>query len=424
MSQSSKIFLFLNIFSVIRASHLETIHFTNSANKILKANNFTTYKVDVPNGEPITIIEANVPLIDKKIKFDDVKSAQYPKRNTQFLSNEKINKPVMDLETSLSMTVTPHNYNEYENFAASAISEEESAKNDFTKFSPHHNGNTMKTVYSPELLQKFLKDYANKFYNAATSIASAERISFEKDKYFDPQEQTNINEDDGNRRFSSAENDDKSEELEDVQQRKNYRPGNHPYNKNSGWVTLDAVPWSKSKVSRWQSNQKPQNNYNNNRPYRPPSSSAYDYNFDESNNDSDDFYIPKPSRPTYHNNQFYNNRPQAQESHSWHTSQQFHSSHGSNFERPNRPSDIITDNRPSNFPIEENYQHHQSNKPQHNNYAFSKPYNRPSSYESSNDYSFSNQGNNHYSFKDGPHPNTYPQNGKCFFSQPLKFHCN
>lgn len=428
MSQSSKIFLLLNIFSVIRASRLETVHFTNSANKILKANNFTTYKVDVPNGEPITIIEANVPLIDKKIKFDDVEPSQYPKRHNQFHDNDSSNrkyhnKPVMDLETSLSMTVTPNNYHdEYENSAASANGEEESVKNDYSNLSPeqlHNNDrNTMKTVYSPELLQKFLKDYANKVHMATSSTASTENFNVEKDKYVESQEQTSVDDDDGNRRVSNVENEDKSEELEDVQQRKNYRPGNHPYNKNSGWVTLDAVPWSKSKVSRWQSSQKPQNNYNN-RPYRPPSSSAYDYDYNGSSNDNnDDYYAPKPSRPTYHNNQFYNNRPQSQESHSWHTSQQFHSS--SHNDRPNhnsnRPSEIniITDNRPSNFPShnEDHYHNQQSHQQPQHNYAFSKPYNRPSSYGSSNDYSYNNHGNHYNSFKDGPHPQTYPQNGE------------
>lgn len=76
--------LFLNLLSVFKAD-LETVHFTNcrlnlikcenssnlifnfgtAPHKILKANNFTTYKVEVPNGDPITIIEANTALINK-----------------------------------------------------------------------------------------------------------------------------------------------------------------------------------------------------------------------------------------------------------------------------------------------------------------------------------------------------------------------
>jgi hypothetical protein len=178
-----KLFMFINLLSVIQVSLLETIHFTNSANKILKANNYTTYKVDVPNGEPITIIEASMPLIDKKIKFDDAESAQYPIKPNQYHlhndnngDNRKYNKPVMELETSLSMTVTPNNnYNdEYEN---TAVDGEESVKNDYSNLSPeqqYYDGkkNTMKTVYSPELLQKFLKDYANKIHMATSSTSS------------------------------------------------------------------------------------------------------------------------------------------------------------------------------------------------------------------------------------------------------------
>lgn len=180
-----KFVLFINLLSIIRASQLETIHFTNSAKKILKANNFTTYKVDVPNGDPITIIEANMPLYDKKIKFGDLEPAQYSIKHNQYHdnddSNRKYNKPVMDLETSLSMTVTPNNYNdEYENSAALG---EESVKNDYNNLSPeqHHQfQNTRKTVYSPELLQKFLKDYANKIQMATvTSLSTSSTASHE-----------------------------------------------------------------------------------------------------------------------------------------------------------------------------------------------------------------------------------------------------
>lgn len=181
-SSRGKFVLFINLLSMIQASQLETIHFTNSAKKILKANNFTTYKVDVPNGEPITIIEANMPLYDKKIKYGDLEPAQYSIKHNQYHdnddSNRKFNKPVMDLETSLSMTVTPNNYNdEYENAAALG---EESVKNNYNNLSPEQQQfqNTRKTVYSPELLQKFLKDYANKIQmaTATSSTASHEHL--------------------------------------------------------------------------------------------------------------------------------------------------------------------------------------------------------------------------------------------------------
>lgn len=184
-------------------------------------------------------------------------------------------------------------------------------------------------------------------------------------------------------------------------------------------MTLDAVPWSKSKVSKWQSKNKNynSNNYNNNRPQRPPSSN-YDYDYNGNNNENDDYYAPpKPSRPTYHNNQFYHSKPQD----SWHNSQQLHlSSHHSssaynfdNDQRPNRPSsssDIITDNRPSNFPSHHNDDHHHQHN-SNNNYNSKPAYssnNRPSSF---NDYSHNHHQQGGHAYKDGPHPQSYPHNG-------------
>lgn len=425
--------LFINLLSIFQVSLLDTVHFTNSPNKILRANNFTTYKVEVPNGEAITIIEANTPLINKNLKFNDVE-------NTKYSINHNRNQ-VMDLKTSLSMTVTPHNNNdEYENLAAG---EEESVTNDYGNLSPehtqqHHQQHSVKTVYSPELLQKFLKDYAKKMVQASEAtttqepivVTSEETLSF-RDKYESIEAP---DDDDSNRRVSSADTSEQdSENPTDIQERKRYRPGsdqnnfqNQHNNKNSGWVTLEAVPWSKSKVSKWQSSVKPsysnQNNFNHqsnnnggyNRPHRPPP-----YNYEE-NDDNDDYY-QRPNRPTFQNNQFYsggspqssNNRPPPDSQYSHHSHSSHHSSSSqNNYDndyRPNRPyqPEIITDNRPSNFPNQE---------PSYGQNEYS--HNRPNSYENRpsrphNDYQYSGSNNyNHYSNKDGSsHPLTYPGSG-------------
>ena len=141
-SPRQKLFILVNVLSIIQVSLLETVHFTNSPRKILKANNYTTYKVEVPNGDPITIIEANTPLIDKKIKFNQVENP------AKYSIHHDRNNQVVDLETSLSMTVTPNNnyHDEYENSAAA--SQEESVTHDYSNLSPerHRNRNTMKTV--------------------------------------------------------------------------------------------------------------------------------------------------------------------------------------------------------------------------------------------------------------------------------------
>lgn len=55
---------------------------------------------------------------------------------------------------------------------------------------------------------------------------------------------------------------------------------NHPYDDRDGWVTLEAIPWSSSKISKWQSS-----NIGNKRPHwdnRPP---------------SQDWISDKPSKP-------------------------------------------------------------------------------------------------------------------------------
>ncbi|KAL7018209.1 hypothetical protein ACKWTF_010666 [Chironomus riparius] len=464
-----KLFLCVNILSIIQVSLLETVHFTNSPRKILKANNYTTYKVEVPNGDPITIIEANTPLINKKIKFNQVDNA------AKYSIHHDRNKQVVDLETSLSMTVTPNNYHdEYENSAAA--SEEESVTNVYSNLSPerHRNRNTMKTVYSPELLQKFLKDYANKIHTSSSSSSSSNEAAIpnytDNDRRFEQLEHAsgsielnpNSNEgskgdkyasietdddtgtaEDGNRRVSSASEDDKndSEDLNDIQQRKNYRPngnynGNHPYNQNNGWVTLDAVPWSKSKVSKWQSHNAnkygSQGNYNypnyqnsnNNNQQRPPYRPTNDYDFDYNgnNNNNDDYYLPpKPSRPTYHNNQFYGGGQQNQNQPSHRPPQDnfYQSSSGHhqtssvyNFERPENPQrpyqpEIITDNRPSNFPPHHSQEEPYPNQNQ-NSYSNRPSYNRPQQ----NDYS--HHGGNYYAYKENKHPPTYPVNGYQF----------
>lgn len=422
--------LFINFLSIFQVSLLETVHFTNSPNKILRANNFTTYKVEVPNGDAITIIEANTPLINKNLKFNDVENTKYPINQNRDNRNH-----VMDLKTSLSMTVTPHNNDndEYENLPAG---EEESVTDDYGNSSPehsHHHQHTMKTVYSPELLQKFLKDYANKVQSTeATSLEPIRPLDDHRhyeqisDKYESIEA---ADEDDGNRRVSSAntENDNASN---DIQERKPYRPGSsnsyqHPFNKNTGWVTLEAVPWSKSKVSKWQSSAKPsyqnQNNFNyqgnNNGFSRPPQSRPPSYNYEEDyGNGNDDYYNQRPTRPTYQNNQFYgagssNNRPSPDyaQHHSSHHSSSFNNNNNydNDHHQPNRPyqPEIITDNRPSNFPSEHESHHH-------NEYS-----NRPTSYGNrpnrpNNDYQYSSNSNyNHYSNKDGPHPLTYPNSG-------------
>lgn len=438
------LFSLIHIISIFRVSLLETVHFTNSPNKILKANNFTTYKVGVPNGDPITIIEGNSPLIEKKFQFNEVSDSKYSISHNQ----QRGGSPVMDLKTSLSMTVTPNNYNNhnsYENIQTAGGEESVANNNDYNNLSPeqsyqsHQNMHNIKTVYSPELLEKFLKDYANKIHGSASlptgnSVESSkiknplEHIGHNKYESMEQIDQISNDagedeeEDDSNRRVSSTGDDSHSAGLNDIQERKHYRPsgpsGNYN-NKNSGWVTLEAIPWSKSKISKWQSYAKPQSSQNSYSYQSSGSSgtggSSYNrprptYSFEENN----DNYQRPGGRPTFANNQFFMTGPPSRPSTQTDNRYSIHSSYdnGNNFEhRPShRPShhqpEIITDNRPSSFPQHSGESVNHYNRPNHNRPSV-ESYDRPN--RPFNDYQFSSYGSN--SNKDGPHPLTYPNSG-------------
>lgn len=118
---------------------------------------------------------------------------------------------------------------------------------------------------------------------------------------------------------------------------------NRPFDDRKGWVSLEPVPWSVSKISKWQSHYKPQENQN------PWSDDDSRPNF----NTYKPYYKPKPT--SYYTNQeddqFFNSKP----THSaFHVQKVEVVNHG---QRPHHQSEencdhdgIITDGLPSNFP--------------------------------------------------------------------------
>ncbi|XP_074038455.1 uncharacterized protein [Leptinotarsa decemlineata] len=55
------------------------------------------------------------------------------------------------------------------------------------------------------------------------------------------------------------------------------RHHNHPYDDKNGWVSLDAIPWSVSKISKWKSKPEPVKQYWNNKPHiERPQQGGYD----------------------------------------------------------------------------------------------------------------------------------------------------
>ncbi|KAJ8922689.1 hypothetical protein NQ315_007722 [Exocentrus adspersus] len=153
----------------------------------------------------------------------------------------------------------------------------------------------------------------------------------------------------------------------------NTREHNHPYEDKKGWVTLEPVPWSLSKISKWQSKstttERPWGgHYFDKRPAndveysldrvsswnKPPLESNYHYNRPEIDENNYQSYYPDEDKPTFP-------KPSAvygQTVH-LHTSTGFqkhpvkpinHHKHNCNQHEHDGNVGIITDGRPPNFP--------------------------------------------------------------------------
>lgn len=296
----------------------ETIHFTNSPQHLLTRNNFTAYKLNIQgSSEPITIIEAN--------SYD---------RENQGITSRTLNIDRNDniVKSTLGLRI----------IEADNLNEESDVTGDETIVSQK------KTVYSPVLLKKFLKDYAERINGASTTM---------KNK---------LNELAHIKYSSKTDEDSQSEDKHgsDFDLRKNY----HPYNDRDGWVTLEPIPWSSSKVSKWHSNKKPYkptpwNEYEDKSqeyPLRPKPPQYYD------SVEMDDFYDNRPSstnkpliypRPWNTNNYdddidrpIYNSpRPQNNNKPPYYDSFYDNFKPQQSHDKPWN-DDIISDNRPSDFP--------------------------------------------------------------------------
>lgn len=180
--------------------------------------------------------------------------------------------------------------------------------------------------YSQDVLEKFLNDYAGSILNTTKQSSKNDKTYFAKlgNSY-------NRNFTDSNSKDLTAvepsleatnrlanlylEDEDEQDSMSIDGKSKahwsliNAQHHNHPYDDRDGWVTLDAVPWSSSKISKWQSS-----NTGNKRPHwdsRPP---TQEWNSDKPSKPwerpqySDrptDWKPDKPLRPQF----LVNNRP-------------------------------------------------------------------------------------------------------------------
>lgn len=363
--------------ALIVAVQCETIHFTNSPTHLVGSKNITSYKLLLKNSDPITIIEANKESKENlhpndriDINLDD--SADSPFHNDYHVklianmggSHHVDTAPTQNVHGAVGITIT-----------GSPSSKPITGSTDFKKYdhetgNDSSNANAKKVVYSPILLKKFMKEYSEKLQNA--DVLTKNEIQKIHEKIHEQQE-TNAN--------KNEEIVDVDKSAEEVEQKYNWngyrdsydddrrkRPSD-PYKDRDGWVTLEAVPWSSSTVSKWH----PYGDDDTRR--RPSPNSARPYKTDRFpyHDDADDDYYSRPKplyadrdkRPSVHSAwtkpQSYNNngRPTPKpyrfsESGSFGSYQKFNDRDFQSSGRPYQSNgdDIITDNRPSEFPSE------------------------------------------------------------------------
>lgn len=209
----------------------DTVYFTNSQDQLKRSlrddtNTFTkTYQLEVPGSDPITIIEA------------DPVDARKPRKTNEYE------------EIKTKDYIVPGSTHEQEDRDGARC------------YGPSCRDSSKKVVYSPELLNKFLKEYAEKIKNADQNtkekllqmesgsqeieegIIVSDKGGYQKKKITDRvdiQTQTQSHKD-GNRKVSGWD------EI-------NAKRHNHPHDDRDGWVALEAIPWTKSKISKWKPN--------------------------------------------------------------------------------------------------------------------------------------------------------------------------
>ncbi|XP_053696729.1 uncharacterized protein LOC128744015 [Sabethes cyaneus] len=330
--------------SVFELAFGETIHFTNSVKHLKTTKNFTTYEVDVPGSGPITIIEANPEDLNAR------KPAMGQFRNAVGAGVEEHAKVVRDDQAEGLKTMP-----------------------------------TKKTLYSPDLLNKFLRDYTERLKNADPST---------KQKLMEIGMMTNQQalQLDGEQSKEDQFNLEDTDERNALGNNKWYGDNRkaHPWNSKDGWVTMEAVPWSESKVSKWHSSSNKNNGIRQHNSYQSngqwagddseemlyrPKPSYSSITSPPSNNfysSADDDYVDslyasnrpaeeKPSKPVF--DSFYNRRYKPSEDYVRKTSQYNPDYSGDSwydhgFKKPtdsnkilhSQSGDIITDGRKPQFP--------------------------------------------------------------------------
>lgn len=325
------------------------LHLTAANNNENEYEKFKTYQLEVPGKEPITIIE-NTPEKEHVRPWDATETT---------LDNES---DIKNLMTDIIHDVKSNRPRCYGPSCQEGFVENEGPQEDLED-------------YEPENMAKLtnFKDFPNERLQAIAALAAKlKRNKIKSDRFSSAYEQDD-------------ENDDK---VFTSWNRLKVKQHKHPFDDKDGWVTLEPVAWSTSKISKWKPNVKKQK----------PSYWNDDDDTKFSNDDRfstyqemDNSYVYPPKRPTLSRPGFINNKlhvpqeyePELPSKPTWtknklQPQQQSMNNYQSSWSsddnrRPYRPvsncdkddsysnddsvyygiaDSVVTDNRPSNFPYE------------------------------------------------------------------------
>ncbi|XP_028158505.1 uncharacterized protein LOC114351465 [Ostrinia furnacalis] len=300
-----------------------------------------TYKLDVPGKDPITIIE--------KATDDDRKWKDAPVD-----LNDDVD--IKNLMTHIVHDVTGNTPRCFGPSCQDGFNGDEGPHDGFEDFTPEEKLNDYRE-FTPDRLQ------------AITALAAKlkkEKLKADRVSYMDSED-------------NSDDDDDSNGKVYTTWNRLKVKQHKHPYDDKDGWVTLEPVAWSTSKISKWKPNVKKQKpNHWNDDDDRFPSDDRYTPYQEMDNSYSYPQKKPSLNRPGYINNKFH--MPSEYESEvpsrpTWNKLQPSSAYPASwspdEGRRPNKPScdsddnngnddgvyyglsdSVVTDHRPSHFPYE------------------------------------------------------------------------
>lgn len=246
--------------------------------------------------------------------------------------------------------------------------------------------NQSEVEYSPNFLQNFIKDYTAKLKQTELDRSNSVRVNSDSTL--------------SNRRYSWNDNRDSLANDD------NNRPNANPFNDKKGWVTLEAVPWSTSKVSRWHAHIDKFGSSSHSNDENEEGAQQYQPSWDEFSQNNQ--YGPSQA-PLNHDSQdddyVFNNRPQMSSS-PRPVIYTTYDPYRPQSNRPNRTKPPPKFNHPENTYADSFDDSAQQRPPAFNQ----RPHQRPSSPPSAYDYPVNDDDNNNYRDKWYDHGGKKPWN--------------